>query len=184
MNDVWQQDIGVHPIRFTDQGDEWCHHLTVALTGDSHMAARGTDGTDAVELGPPLVGPVHSKLLVRPHADGISCVVTGDGDSASADQVEPWRSAADTAVSLLGRQDRIFAWEAILGTAPQTAGLDRTGLLGEAQDFGPVHLAPGGVACAGSFSPSGSVVPGFGTASRYRLRRVHHVRVGSCGADR
>jgi hypothetical protein len=43
---------------------------------------------------------------------------------------------------LLGRQDRIFAWEAILGTAPQTAGLDRAGLLGEAQDFGPVHLAP------------------------------------------
>jgi hypothetical protein len=145
VNDVWQQDLGVYPVRFTDQGDEWCHHLTVALTGDSHIAARGTDGTDAVELGPPLVGPVHSKLLVRPHADGTSCVVTGDGESASADQVEPWRSAADTAVSLLGRQDRIFAWEAIVGTAPQTAGLDRTGLLGEAQDFGPVHLAPGGV---------------------------------------
>jgi hypothetical protein len=108
VNDVWQQDIGVHPVRFTDQGDEWCHHLTVALTGDSHMAARGTDGTDAVELGSPLVGPVRSKLLVRPHADGISCVVTGDGDSASADQVEPWRSAADTAVSLLG-DDRVTA---------------------------------------------------------------------------
>jgi hypothetical protein len=108
------------------------------------MAARGTDGTDAVELRPPLVGPVHSKLLVRPHADGISCVVTGDGDSASADQVEPWHSAADTAVSLLGCQDRIFAWEAILGTAPRTAGLDRSGLLGEAEDFGPVHLAPEG----------------------------------------
>lgn len=46
---------------------------------------------------------------------------------------------------MLGRQDRIFAREAILGAAPQTAGPDRAGLLGEAQDFGPVHLAPGGV---------------------------------------
>ena len=142
---MWQQEIGVYPVNFTGQGDEWCHHLTVALTGDSHMAARGTDGTDAVELGPPLVGPVHSKLLVRPDAAGISCVVSGDGDSASADQVEPWRCAADTAVSLLGRQDRVFAWEAIVGTAPRTAGLDRSGPFGESQDFGPVHLASGGV---------------------------------------
>ena len=67
-----QKDIGVYPVRFTGQGDEWCHHLTAALTGESQMTARGTDGTNAVELGPPPVGPVHSKLLVRPHADGIS----------------------------------------------------------------------------------------------------------------
>jgi len=142
---VWQQDIGMYPVHFTDQGDEWCHHLTVALTGDIHMTARGTDGTEAVELGPPLVGPVDSKLLVRPHAAGISCVVTGNGDSPSADQVEPWRHAADTAVSLLGRQDRVYAWEAIVGTAPQTAGPDRSGPLDEPLDVGPVHLASGGV---------------------------------------
>jgi hypothetical protein len=143
---VWQQDIGVFPVHFTDQGDEWCHHLTVSLTGDYHMTARGTNGTDPVELGPPPGGPVYSKLLVRPHADGISCTVTGDdGDSVSADQVEPWRRAADTAVSLLGCQNRVFAWEAIIGTAAQTFGLDRLGPLEEPQDFGPVHLASGGI---------------------------------------
>jgi hypothetical protein len=145
VNDVWQQSIGVFPVNFTEQGDEWCHHLTVALTGDDHMSARGTNGADPVELGPPPAGPVHSKLLVRPHADGISCTVTGDGESVPAGQVEPWRRAADTAVSLLGREDRAFAWEAIIGTAPQTFGLDRCGPLEEPQDFGPVHLAPGGV---------------------------------------
>jgi hypothetical protein len=48
VNEVWQQDIGVYSVHFTDQGDEWCHHLTVALTGDSHMAARGTDGTSVL----------------------------------------------------------------------------------------------------------------------------------------
>lgn len=142
---VWQQDIGVFPVRFSDQGDEWCHHLTVALTGDSYMGARGTDGTDPVELGPPSIGPVHSKLLVRPHGDGISCTVTGDGDAGPADQVEPWRRAAYTAVSLLGRQNQAFTWEAILGTAPQSLGLDRVGPFEKPQDFGPVRLAPGGV---------------------------------------
>lgn len=142
---MWHQALGVFPVHFTDHGDEWCHHLTIALTGDSHIAARGTDGTDPVELGPPSAGPVRSKLLVRPHPDGISCTVTGDGDSASADQIEPWQRAAATAVSLLGREDRAFPWEAILGTAPQTLGLARCGPLEEPQDFGPVHLVPGGV---------------------------------------
>jgi hypothetical protein len=142
---MWHQDLGVFPVHFAEQGDEWCHHLTVALTGDSHMSARGTDGTDPVVLGPPFAGAVKSKLLVRPHADGISCTVSGDGDSASADQVVPWRQAAAMAVSLLGRKDRAFAWDAVLGTAPQTLGLDRCGPLEEAEDFGPVRLSPGGV---------------------------------------
>src|SRR5260370_20293037 len=89
VNDMWQQEIGVYPVNFTGQGDEWCHHLTVALTGDSHMAARGTDGTDAVELGPPLVGPVHRKLLALPDASWISRLVPEDRDRAPAHPVLP-----------------------------------------------------------------------------------------------
>jgi hypothetical protein len=30
---MWREDLGVFPVYFTDHGDEWCHHLTVALTG-------------------------------------------------------------------------------------------------------------------------------------------------------
>src|SRR5260370_5766335 len=109
------------------------------------MAAGGRDGADAVELGPPLVGRVHSKLLVRPDAAGISCVVSGDGDSASADQVEPWRCAADTAGALLRRPDRGFAREAIVGTAPRTAGPDRAAPVWEAPDLRPAPPASAGV---------------------------------------
>ena len=141
---MWEQGIGVFPVLFTEQGDEWSYHLRAELTGDGHMAARGTDGTDPVELGPPPSGPVRSKLLVHPHPDGITCTVAGEGESASPDQVKPWRRAAEAAVSLPGRRNHVFTWEAIVGTSPQTFGLG-IGALEEAQDIGPVHLAPGGV---------------------------------------
>jgi hypothetical protein len=142
---VWQQDLGVFPVLFEEQGDEWSYHLCVELTGDEHMAAGGTDGTNPVELGPPSSGPVHSRLLVRPHADGISCTVAGEGGNLSPEQVDPWRLAAEAAVSLLGRSNRIFTWEAIIGTSPHSFGLDRLGPLEEPQDIGPVRLTPGSI---------------------------------------
>jgi hypothetical protein len=43
-----------------------------------------------------------------------------------------------------GTHDRLFTWEAIVGTAP--GGFPgRFGQLGQPQDIGPVHLAPGGI---------------------------------------
>ena len=141
---VWEQDIGVFPVQFAGQGDEWSYHLRVELTGDDHMAGRGTDGTTPVELGPPPSGPVRSRLLVRPHPDGSSCTVTGEGDSAFPEQVDHWRRAAEAAVSLLGTRDRVFTWEAIVGTSPRGFP-GRFGQLGQQQDVGPVHLAPGGI---------------------------------------
>jgi hypothetical protein len=149
---VWEQDIGVFPVDFAGQGDEWSHHLCVALTGDSHIAARGTDGTDPVELGPPLSGPVQSKLLVRPDPGGIRCTVTGDGDAAPTGQVAPWRQAAKAAVALLGGRDRVFTWEAIVGMAPR--GFEGSfGQLAHPQDIGPVQLVPGGI-CMREQAPS------------------------------
>jgi hypothetical protein len=158
---VWVQDIGVYPVLFKEQGDEWSYHLGVELTGDEHMTARGTDGTDPVELGPPSSGPVSSRLLVRPHADGISCQVTGEGDIAPPEQVDPWRQSAEAAAYLLGRRDRIFTWEAIVGTSPRTFGLDRLGPLGAPQDIGPVRLTPGGI-CMREQVISERVESGFG----------------------
>jgi len=142
----------VLPVDFAEQGDEWSYHLRVELTGDIHMAGRGTNGTDPVELGPPASGPVHSKLLVRPHPDGISCTVTGDGDSACPGQVDPWQRAAQAAVALLGTRNRVFTWEAIVGVAPR--GFEgRFGQLAQPHDVGPVHLVPGGI-CMRELIPS------------------------------
>jgi hypothetical protein len=151
---VWEQDIGVFPVDFADQGDEWSYHLRVELTGDIHMTGRGTNGTDPVELGPPASGPVHSKLLARPHPDGISCTVTGDGDgdSASPGQVDPSQRAAQAAVALLGTRNRVFTWEAIVGVAPR--GFEgRFGQLAQPHHVGPVHLVPGGI-CMRELIPS------------------------------
>jgi hypothetical protein len=149
---VWEQDIGVFPVNFAEQGDEWSYHLRVELTGDIPMGGRGTDGTAPVELGPPVSGPVHSKLLVSPHPDGISCTVTGDGDSAAPEQVDPWLRAAQAAVALLGARNRVFTWEAVVGVVPR--GFEgRFGQLAQPQDVGPVHLVPGGI-CMCELVPS------------------------------
>jgi|ERR1700691_496248 len=117
--DLWEQDIGVFPVDFAEQSDQWSYHLRVELTGDVPMAGRGTDGIAPVELGPTLSGPVSSKLLVRPHPDGISCVVTGDDGGALPEQVDPWRQSGQAAVTLLRTRNRSFTWEAIVGVAPR-----------------------------------------------------------------
>ena len=142
---MWEQEIGVFPVSFKGQGDEWSYHVSTEISGHGHMAARGTDGTDPVELGPPPSGPVRSKLLVRPHADGASCTVAGEDEAASPEQVDPWRRAAEAATSALGHRDRPFTWEAIVGTAPYSYGLDHLGALEAPQGIGPVRLTPGGV---------------------------------------
>ncbi|MGO9078072.1 MAG: hypothetical protein ACLQDY_03405 [Streptosporangiaceae bacterium] len=144
---MWEQDVGVFPVSFQRQGDEWAHHLSVILTGNGHMGASGTDGQSPVELGPPLDGPVSSKLYVRPHEEGISCMATGEDESepSALEQAELWRAAAAEAASALGQHDQVFTWEAILGTSPHTYGLDRIGPLKLPQRVGPIQLSPGGV---------------------------------------
>lgn len=142
---MWEEDIGVFPVLFEQQGDEWAHHLGIELTGDGRLSARGSDGTSPVELGPPLSGPVTSKLYIHPHQDGIRCTVVGEGETASVEQMEPWRRAAQAAVAALGHRNQVFVWEAMVGTSPHSLGLDRLGELKGSQDLGPVLLSPGGV---------------------------------------
>jgi hypothetical protein len=141
---VWEQDIGVFPVSFRLQGDEWAHYLRAVFADGEFMPTLGTDGRDPVELGPRLSGPVRSRLLVSPDPGGIRCVVTGE-DDGEPDQVEPWRRAAREAVALLGAGNRVFVWEAVIGTSPRTAGLCRLGPLREPVDLGPVRLTPGDV---------------------------------------
>ena len=142
---MWEQDIGVFPVSFRQQGDEWAHHLRARLPDGEHMRALGTDGTGPVEFGPPLFGPVHSRLLASPDPGGIRCVVIGEDDAAEPDQVDLWRRAGQEAVSLLGAGDQVFVWEAMIGTSPRTAGLCRLGPLEEPLNVGPIRLTSGGM---------------------------------------
>jgi hypothetical protein len=142
---VWEQPIGTFPVDFKRQGDQWMHHLAVELTGSKHIGATGTDGVSPVEIGPPMSGPVTSKLQVSPHEDGIVCVVVGEGELVSDAQVEPWRQAAQEATTALDRRNHDFVWEAIVGTHPSAPRPDLLGALGAPRALGPVNLMPGGV---------------------------------------
>ncbi|MEU9411625.1 hypothetical protein AB0E08_38840 [Streptomyces sp. NPDC048281] len=142
---MWEQDIGVFPVRFRDQGDEFAHHVSAEFGDPRFMAATGSNGSSPVELGPPLSGEVGSKLVIRSHEGGIACTVAGDSGPASVEEVEPWRRAVQAAVEALGRRDRVFVWEAIISTYPGPLGLDRVGALAGLRDLGPVALAPGEV---------------------------------------
>jgi hypothetical protein len=142
---VWEQPIGTFAVDFKRQGDEWMHHLAVELTGDKYIRATGTDGTTPVEIGPPMTGSITSKLRVSPHEDGLACVVVGDGDMVSDDQVEPWRRAAEAAVTALSQRNHEFTWEALVGTHPRLDLLRFLGVLSAPAMIGPVRLDPGGI---------------------------------------
>jgi hypothetical protein len=168
---VWEQPIGTYPVDLVKQGDEWTYHLAVELTGNKHISARGTDGRSPVEIGPPMSGPVTSKLHVSQHAEGITCVVVGDAETAPADQVEPWRRAAEAAVALLGRQNQDFEWEAVVGTHPLAPRPDLLGALGTSQTIGPVSLRPGGV-CMREYRIQHEYLidqPGFGVSHSFPI---------------
>jgi hypothetical protein len=51
---MWEQDIGVFPVDFGQQGDEWAHHVAIELTGHGHMAGRGTDAPTRTAFPAPL----------------------------------------------------------------------------------------------------------------------------------
>ena len=142
---MWEQPIGTFAVDFKTQGDEWLHHLACELTGTKYIGAVGTDGVTPVEIGPLTMGPVSGKLRVAPHKDGLACVVIGDGDVAADDQVEPWRRAAGAAAAALGRRNREFTWEAVVGTHPRLDLLQFLGALSEPAMIGPVRLSPGGI---------------------------------------
>jgi hypothetical protein len=140
---MWEQDIGFFPVHFRDQGDEFTHHISAEFGDPGFMTAKGSNGIDPAELGPPLSGAVSSRLVIHVHEDGVACRVVGDRGSASEAEVEPWRRAVQVAVGALGRRDRVFAWEAVVSTHPRRLGLDRVGALAGVRSLGPVALAPG-----------------------------------------
>ncbi|WP_143268943.1 hypothetical protein [Amycolatopsis vastitatis] len=142
---LWERDIGIFPVDFESQGDRWAHYVAIELTGDGYMAARGTDGTSPVELGPPPSAALASRLRVHPNDNGIACSAVGDAAEASDDQVEPWRQAAEAAVLALAKRELSFTWQAIVGTAPYTLGIDRVGQLKAPCSLGHVYLEPGSV---------------------------------------
>jgi len=142
---VWEQQIGNFPVDFERRGDEWAHHLAIEL-GDRWLSITGTDGMSPVEIGPPITGPIRSKLRVDRHKDGITCTVIGEDEPVTDDQIEPWRRASQAATAALGGNDHNFEWVAIIDTQDDVVhGLFRIGVLATPETIGPVSLNPSGV---------------------------------------
>jgi hypothetical protein len=141
---VWERDIGVYPVPWPEQGDEWVFHLSRILTGhEGGLGGRGSPTVGEVILDSP-GDSLRSSLRVRRHLpEGVACTVLGEGDGGD-DQVEPWQNAASAAVAELGKHDRDFTWEVILGPSPRWWDLPQSPLAKQ-EALGPVQLTPGGV---------------------------------------
>lgn len=143
---MWRHELGVFAVDFSQQGDEFAHHVRTEL-GQPFMSGSGTDSIRPVVLGPLLDPSIASTLEIYRHADGMRCVVVGaeDDQEESPGQVEPWSRAVSAAVAALGRRNERHRWQAVIGTAPHELGLDRIGMLAEVTKIGPLVLQPGGV---------------------------------------
>lgn len=143
---MWESDLGVLPVSWPDQAGEWLSHLPQALTGCGGVGLEGTWAERVVTAKTVAGDRWPSRLLVRPaDTEGIRCIVAGDGDEASEDQVRPWREAAARALAEMGRHDQDFGWQAILGPSPRRLNLLRDSPLDGPARLGPVLLEPGGV---------------------------------------
>jgi len=140
---VWESDIGVFPVSWASQGDEWVLHLSKTLVGRERIRLEGSYSEKVMSVGP-ADETLPSTLRVRPDPAGIRCTVVGDGDEPSEDQTQRWREAAATAAAGLGRHDRDYGWQAVLGPNPRRPDLHVPPLAGPAR-LGPVLLDPGGV---------------------------------------
>lgn len=132
---MWEQFIGAFAVDFGSEGDEFVFHMQ-QLVG--FMSRTGTDGSSPVVLARVSSGELTSSLKIQRHPEGIACVVVGESGTEGSDQVEPWARAASAAAAAVGKRNRDFVWEAIIGTDPQAVGMDQLGALD-----GPVHVSPG-----------------------------------------
>lgn len=141
---MWEQDIGTFPVSWPEQTDEWLLHLERVLTGVQWVSGLGGKGSAAdreVIVDPP--NDMHCKLRIRAAPGGIMCMVTADEAPADEDEARYWREAAEKTVSMLGKHDQDFQWQAILGHDPNGSDMPRCIPLAESVTVGPVMPSPG-----------------------------------------
>jgi hypothetical protein len=143
---VWEKHIGVLPVSWTEQGDEWKFHLANALTGSGYLGGQGSSmGGGDVIVNPPPMSSMQCSLRIRRDPGGLACIVFGNEGPGNEDDAARWREAAEAAVAKLGNYDQDFSWRAIVGPGPTGPEWNRPGPLAAVVTIGPVELAPGGV---------------------------------------
>jgi hypothetical protein len=146
---MWEKEIGVLPVSWSDQSDEWVFHLARAIHDPTHwidsLPGEGHPAAREVILKPPPTSSIRCNLRVQQVPGGIRCVVFDDQGPVNEDDAQQWQDAAKSAVTQLGKADQDFAWHAIVGPHPRAPEWRRPGPLAEPMVIGPTLLTPGGV---------------------------------------
>jgi hypothetical protein len=144
-----EKEIGVLPVSWGNQSDEWVYHLARAIHGPSQwigdLPGEGNPAVGEVILKPPPTSSLHCNLRIQQVPGGIRCVVFDDQGPVDEDDADLWQEAARSAVAQLGKADQDFAWHAIVGPHPCAPEWSRPGPLAELTVIGSMLLTPGGV---------------------------------------
>jgi hypothetical protein len=127
MSDGGQiQVLGVEPVRWPEQADEWLSRIAEAFSEVEGQAVRGSriDGTTGGWLetqGVTAEGVLDTRLVTRPIDGGVLVAVQG---SAEMDIVaaDAWAVAVRLATERLGGAQKDFEWTALLGPPPDRIG--------------------------------------------------------------
>lgn len=118
----WYGKLGEPPVIWSEQGDEWLHHLgrSVAEVLPEHTVAghRYDDTTKpfievSLSRGGTLAG---LQLLLGATADAVHVIAAGD-EEPDPDILSGLARAARIASDRLGQQGELHAWTAIIGAA-------------------------------------------------------------------
>ena len=146
---MYEKQIGVFPVSWPDQGDEWVFHMARVLRGQNHWLDRlpgeGHPAGREVILKPPLDSPLRCSLRVQPVPGGIHCVAFEGEGPVKEDDARLWQDAARSAVAQLGKADHEFVWRAIVGPHPHAPEWRHPEPLAGPTVIGPMLLTPGGV---------------------------------------
>jgi hypothetical protein len=156
-------------VEWKREGDEWIHHVFVALgekvpmTGHGERWRPAEDGVPAQHVRYTAISDeLNSFLRVVPLDDGVYVFVTGAGNVPNAAEVDPWGDAVREAVRRIGQDHRVFSWNAVIGPRPGMHGIGQV-VDAEAEISG-LRVRPGGVLL---YEDTQAGFPSFGVHSSF-----------------
>jgi hypothetical protein len=111
-------------VNWQQEGDEWLHHLWVALSEQVELTGHGMTTVEASPEFPavhymftPTSEQLNSQLRLVPLKRGLLVVISGTGnpEAIEADQIEPWTLALEEASRRIGQRHNSFDWTAVVG---------------------------------------------------------------------
>jgi hypothetical protein len=111
-------------VNWRQEGDEWLHHLWIALGEEAELTGHGMSTQEASPEFPaahyvftPTSTQLRSRLRLVPLERGLLFVISGtdDPEAAEPSQIQPWARAAEEASRRIGQRHQAFDWVAVIG---------------------------------------------------------------------